>query len=167
MSRYAENTSVSVEKSKAEIEGILTRYNAEQFMSGWDQQRAFIAFRMSGRQIKFIIPLPDKNAKAFTHTPGRGTRQDTDKQLQAWEQSCRQRWRALALVIKAKLEAVETGITEFEDEFLAHIILPNGQTVGDHFRPQIAVAYETGKMPILIPILENESKRPGRREGGV
>lgn len=158
MSRYAENTSVPVEKSKAEIESILTRYRAEQFMSGWDQHRAFIAFRMCGRQIKFIIPLPDKNSKEFTHTPGRGTRRDPVKQYQEWEQACRQRWRALALVIKAKLEAVEVGIECFEDAFLAHIILPNGQTVGEHFRPQIAVAYETGKMPKLIPILEPDNK---------
>ena len=42
----------------------------------------------------------------------------------------RQRWRALALCIKAKLEAVECGITSFEEEFLAHVVMPNGQTFG-------------------------------------
>ena len=54
-------------------------------------------------------------------------------------------------MIKAKLEAVETGITEFEDEFLAHIVLPNGQTAGHWMRPQIAKAYESGSMPPLLP----------------
>lgn len=63
----------------------------------------------------------------------------------------RQRWRALALVIKAKLEAVEAGITEFEEEFLAHIVLPNGGTVGQFMLPQVATAYETGQMPPLLP----------------
>ena len=51
---------------------------------------------------------------------------------------------------KAKLEAVETGITEFEDEFLAHIVLPNGQTMGEFAKPQIAHAYDTGDMPPLL-----------------
>lgn len=62
----------------------------------------------------------------------------------------RLRRRALALVVKAKLEAVAAGITEFDDEFLAHLILPNGTTVGDHVRPAIQHAYETGQMPTAL-----------------
>lgn len=57
----------------------------------------------------------------------------------------------LALVIKAKLEAVAAGITSFEDEFLAHIMLPSGGTVGEWARPQLEVAYSTGAMPALLP----------------
>ncbi|WP_198651245.1 hypothetical protein [Salinicola sp. CPA57] len=68
----------------------------------------------------------------------------------AWEQACRQRWRALALVIKAKLEAVESGITMFEEEFLAHIVLPNGGTVGGWMLPQIKKSYDSGSMPPLL-----------------
>lgn len=151
MSRYAENTSVSVEKSKAEIERILQRYGADQFISGWDQKAAYIGFRMEGRQVKFVLPLPSKDSKEFTHTPGKGLKRSPDQALKAWEQACRQRWRALSLVIRAKLEAVESGITEFDDEFLSHIVLPDGKTAGDHLKPQIAVAYETGKMPKLLP----------------
>lgn len=148
---YAEKTSVPVDKSKAEIERTLQRYGADQFISGWDQNRAMIGFRMSGRQIRFIVELPDKDEKDFTHTPGREIRRSESQAYAAWEQACRQRWRALALVIKAKLEAVETGITIFEDEFMAHIVLPDGQTVGEFMRPQIAHAYEKGSMPKLLP----------------
>ena len=113
-----------------------------------------ISFRMYGRQIRFVINLPDKDLKEFTHTPGRNTRRSKEKALSAWEQACRQRWRALALVIKAKLEAVETDITIFENEFMAHIVLPNGQTVGDYMIPQISEAYEKGVMPKLLPFLK-------------
>lgn len=148
---YAENTSVPVDRSKSEIERILQKYGAEQFISGWDQNRAMIGFRMNGRQIRFIVELPDKNSKEFTLTPGRRNKRDESRAYAAWEQACRQRWRALALVIKAKLEAVETGITEFEDEFLAHIVLPDGQTVGGYMRPQVAAAYQNGRMPELLP----------------
>lgn len=69
----------------------------------------------------------------------------------AWEQGCRQRWRALALVIKAKLEAVESGITTFEEEFLAHIVMPDGMTVGNHVRPTIQAWYSGGQMRPLLP----------------
>jgi hypothetical protein len=96
--------------------------------------------------------MPDRSAKEFTHTPSRGTPRSTAQAEAAWEQATRQRWRALALVIKAKLEAVDSGITEFEDEFLAHILLPNGTTVGEHVRPGIAQAYESGTMPPLLAI---------------
>ena len=47
-------------------------------------------------------------------------------QQAAWEQVCRQRWRALLLIIRAKLEAVASGITTLENEFLANIVLPDG-----------------------------------------
>jgi hypothetical protein len=68
------------------------------------------------------------------------------------EQACRQRWRALALAIKAKLEAVEAGITSFEDEFMAHIVLPDGSTFGRWARPQIAKVYEENTMPSLLAL---------------
>lgn len=148
---YADNTSVSVEKSKAEIERTLQRYGANSFISGWDQARAFIGFIMNDRQVKFVLPLPARDDPQFTLTPSGRRERTPDKALKAWEQGCRQRWRALALVIKAKLEAVESGITEFEDEFLAHIVLPDGQTGGEFLKPQIKTAYETGVMPKMIP----------------
>jgi len=64
-----------------------------------------------------------------------------------WQQACRARWRALLLCIKAKLEAIESGITEFEDEFLPYIVLPDGRTAAEWLRPQIAIAYKTNRMP--------------------
>ena len=155
MPRYAENTNVSVERSKAEIEKILQRYGAEQFMSGWDQAQAVIMFNMNGRNIKFILPLPDKNESEYTQTPT-GKDRSGAAAFKAWEQGCRQRWRALALAIKAKLEAVETGITTFDDEFMAHIVLPGGKTASEHMMPQIQEAYETGQIPKLLPFLKGK-----------
>ncbi len=146
--QYAENTSVSVEKSKGEIEKILQRYGADQFISGWDQKKAMIGFRMMNRQVKFVLELPMQ--EQFGITPSGRRRRDRDAQLKAWEQACRQKWRALALVLKAKLEAVESEITEFDDEFLAHIVLPNGKTTGEFMKPQIKLAYEKNKMPKML-----------------
>lgn len=67
-----------------------------------------------------------------------------------FQQAGRQRWRALSLAIKAKLEAVASGITSFEEEFLAHVVMPNGKTLGSTIIPQIADAYANKKMPPLL-----------------
>lgn len=135
MGLYASETKVPAERSKAEIETIVRRYGADQFVSGWKHGQAIVGFVMNGRQIRFVLPLPDQ--KEFTA-------------VRQFEQAIRQRWRALALAIKAKLECVESGITTFEEEFLAHIVMPNGHTAGEWLVPQIRAAYETKKMPPLL-----------------
>lgn len=151
MTRYAQNTSVPVERSRNEIENTLARYGASQFMYGWNAEGALIAFVVGDdaekRQVRFQLPLPSRDERRFTHH-SRGQRTATEAERQ-WEQACRQRWRALLLVVKAKLEAVESGIATFEDEFLAYIMLPDGGTVGELLGPQIAAAYDPdrGVMP--------------------
>lgn len=149
--RYAQGTAVSTEKSRAEIEGVLRRYGTEQFGYMTDETKAVIGFKAHNRLLRFVLPLPSPSEKRFERTPAGRRVLGPDARYAAWEQACRQRWRALALVIKAKLEAVESGISEFESEFLAHIILPSGQTMGEWARPQIAEAYAgSKKMPALL-----------------
>lgn len=150
MSRYAASTEVSAERSRGEIERTLTRYGASQFMYGWDQNQAVLAFVSRGRQVRFTLPMPDRASPEFTRTPT-GKDRSRNAAEQAYDQAVRQRWRALALVVKAKLEAVEAGIVTFEQEFMAHMVLPDGRTVADHVEPRIAQAYETGQVPELLP----------------
>lgn len=150
MSRYAEKTDVTSELSRREIERTLLRYGATGFIYGWQGASAVVAFEMWNRRIKFVLPLPDKRAREFTHTAGRGSPRNQEGAEAAWEQGCRQRWRALSLAIKAKLEAVASEITSFEEEFLAHIVLPNGSTAGAWMVPQIEGAYSQNKMPPLL-----------------
>lgn len=147
---YAANTKVTVDKSRAEIERTLQRYGASSFAYGWDAGRAMVQFVHDGRQVRFTLPMPDRNDRKFTITKQNRYRSE-DVAYQMWEQACRQRWRALALVVKAKLEAVDCGITTFEDEFLAHLVLPNGSTVGEWTRPQLEDIYNSGRMPELLP----------------
>jgi hypothetical protein len=155
MSRYAEGTSVSVEKSRAEIETTLTRYGATAFAYAWEGSRAVVQFQARERRIRFDLPLPERNDERFRLTAHKNSwarkERSPEAARAAWEQACRQSWRALALVIKAKLEAVEAGITEFENEFLANIVLPDGKTVAQHVRPEVAIAYQSGKMQAMLP----------------
>lgn len=155
MSKFAAKTDVSSDRSRAEIEQTLARYGATQFMYGYTQTQAVIAFELRGRRIKFQLNMPDRNSPEFTRTETGRVRTSAAQVAAAYDQAVRQRWRALALVIKAKLEAVESGISILDEEFLAHIVLPGGQTAGDVLIPQIERAYETGEMPRLIPFLSD------------
>jgi hypothetical protein len=149
MSRYAQNTEVSVDRSRMEIERTLTRYGAHAFAYATENNKAMISFKMKQRMVRFILDLPP--IEDYRKTPGRGRDRTDADTYKNWEQACRQCWRALSLVIKAKLEAVESGISVFEEEFLAHLVLPDGKTVGQFMLPQVEAAYESGKMPKLLP----------------
>lgn len=129
---YAEYTKVPVEQTRLEIERTLTRYGADRFAYFTQSELAVILFEANDRRIKFELPLPSKEAdKNGRHT--------------------RQKWRALLLCIKAKLEAVDSKIESFEEAFLAHVVLPDGSTVAEHTKERIAQAYSGGQMVPLLP----------------
>ncbi len=135
VARYAEQTEVPVERSKRQIEILLRDNGAEQFHTGWDSNRDIIEFGWKGKQIRFVLPRP--NPADFQSTPA-GRRRAPSSRQQAMEQSERQRWRALYLVVRAKLEAVEAGIAIFEEEFMAFIVIPGrNMTIGEILVPQI------------------------------
>lgn len=159
MATYANQTTVSVEKSRGEIERILSRYGASAFMYGWSGDSAVVQFGAHGRLVKFVLTLPAKGDREFTHAPAGKVRRSPQQQEVAWEQACRQKWRALALVIKAKLEAVDAGIAIFEDEFLAYTVLPSGETISRWLQPQIETAYATGQLPRMLLELEDGAAR--------
>jgi hypothetical protein len=142
MARYAEQTSVPSDRSRAEIERTLERYGATAFQYGWTAGRAVIGFSMNDRHIRFVLPLPDRDSLDFTLTPT-GRERSAAAAQEAFEQAVRQRWRALALMVKAKLEAVAADIVTFEEEFLPHTVLPSGRTVAEEIMPAVEHAYTT------------------------
>lgn len=152
MATYAKGTEVSAERSRAEIEKTLQRYGATDFgyLSRESGRLATLAFRLASRSIRFEIQLPDPASREFTHSPGRGLPRTAAAAAAAWEQSTRQRWRALALVIKAKLEAVESCIATFDEEFLAWTVQPDGRTVWEQIGPAFLKNLEGGGAPLLL-----------------
>lgn len=148
---YAERTTVAVEKSKAEIEKMITRIGAERYATLNEPGRQSIAFTVGNLHVRFDMPVPPKkDFESYDYDNGRGgrTKRAAAAAWKAWDQEVRRRWRALHLVIKAKLEAVETGITTFEQEFLAHIITKGGKTIGERVIPKIG-EHVTKSMPLL------------------
>lgn len=129
---YAEKTKVPVDRSRTEIEQTLQRYGATRFAYFTEAGKAIVVFEAKDRRLRFDLPVPAGDS-------------DKDKQI------ARQKWRALGLCIKAKLESVTSGIETFEEAFLAHVVMPDGLTVLQHTHERIQVAYKGGEMQALLP----------------
>jgi hypothetical protein len=150
VSRYAQSTAVSEDASMAEIRRMVKRYGATSFSIVEDGCLSGVLFKTSNRMVKITMKMPDLADERFSRTPTGKPRRSTEAIVAAWDQEMRRMWRALALVIKAKLEAVESGITTFDEEFLAHIVMPNGMTVGEANIKQLQTALESNTMPALL-----------------
>jgi hypothetical protein len=163
VSPYAERTTVAPEKSRAEIERTLSRFGATAFMYGWNGDAAVIQFKMQEtfgyRQVRFVLPMPQ--LEEFRLDRRSYLRSESAKQ-QAWEQEVRRRWRSLALSIKAKLDAVETGLFTFDQEFMPFIVLPDGRTTGEWLVPQLDEAYTSGEMPTEMRLAIAQTAGDGR-----
>jgi hypothetical protein len=146
---YAENTEVAVEKSVGEIVGLIKKAGADRVAQAEEPGRIIIQFFLQDRLLRFAVNLP-----AIDTIPKMsGNYQSyTDAQRQKkLEQRHKQRARALLLVIKAKLESVESGVETFEEAFLANVVMPDGKTIGDLARPQIESAYSGGPpQPLML-----------------
>lgn len=153
--RYAGQTTVTPMRSRAEIEHTLQRYGADQFAYAYEDGKALLGFRIEGRAVKLEITMPtDADDGIATTTSGRGRKPKAI--AKALQQAERQRWHALALMIKAKLEAVALGVTTLEQEFLAGMVMPNGLTIGQVLLPKLQDAVLKGKMPKLLEFSEPE-----------
>ncbi len=132
--RYAQDTKVEVGASQAELKSLLRKAGAAQMLTGDDADRNMIllGFTLGGRQYRI---------KASTDRPSRRCES---------EQLEREAWRAMVLIVKAKLEVVAMGHGTVEEEFMSNLVLPSGQTLGDEVLPKVAQAYSTGDMPPLL-----------------
>lgn len=144
---YAADTSVPTSRSRDEIERTLTRFGATAFAYMTQGGRVSIAFEIRNVRVQMTMVLPDRSQYLLDSRGKRRTESAIDKDH---EQACRQRWRTLANGIKAKLAMVDDGISTIEREFLADILTPNGQTVGEILAPEIIAIAESGKVPALM-----------------
>lgn len=117
---YGARTDVPFTKSIADIMTMLRKAGAEQVGQMEEGSRLTIIFRLQDRGVRFRV--------AWENSP----------------QSQRQRARALLLVIKAKLESIESGVETFEEAFLANIVMPGGATVYERVGSDLALEYRSG-----------------------
>lgn len=134
--RFAEGTKVPTEVSRQEIEKLLRTHGATGFATMWDKGRFAILFELKDRRVRFDLPAPSVS--------------EYPKQA-AWDAEERRRWRSLLLIVKAKLELVESGDAEFEAEFLAYLVLRDGDTIGARMLPQLTHVLDTAELPPMLP----------------
>lgn len=150
--KYAEGTQVSIPRSRDEIERTLKRHGATGFMYGEQGGRAAIAFELKGRQYRMELDYPPRS-KFERMQPNQYTARMNPKQRaeDAFEQEKARLWRGLALLVKAKLEAIESGISTLEMEMQPYTVMTNNERVGEWLEPQLAQMYKSGQMPDFIP----------------
>lgn len=156
---FAEGTSVTPERSRAELDRLLAKAGSSRRMMGvGDDVGAYCIFHLAGREIRLRVPLP--SLESLEPAAGKeppGWRRKTAEQRRAWvvrqrEQIEKARWRALVLICKAKLEIIELGLSTVEREFLADIFLADGRTVHEVVSAPLAEVYLTGvaSTPLLL-----------------
>lgn len=143
---YAEETKVPLEQSIAEIIGMLRKAGAQRIAQYEEPDRFTVTFQLDDRLVRFRVPLITEYRGPAAHGNGRPV--DRHKWI---GQRNRQKGRALMLVIKAKLESVESEVETFEEAFLANVVLSDGATIYERVREPIAVEYRTGKSIPLLP----------------
>lgn len=153
---YAQNTSIPIEKTRAEIERFMLKRGAGQFMSAIDQEnaRSITGWTMEGRMVRITLNLPDPKDHRFNRRRTRWGWSDADlpadRKRELYEQACRARFRALLLIIKAKFEAIDAGLSTSEKEFFADTVTADGSTVFEAVTPALEEMYRTGRMPKLL-----------------
>lgn len=157
--RYANGTTVSIERTKAELDKLLQDHGATQIGIMTDRTQGFsvLVFSLTGRMVR--LEVYDGEVEEHRRTPA-GRERDDKAMDKAWRAERRRRWRALLLIVKAKLEVIAAGDSTVDGEFLAHVVLPDGQTVGNMLGPRLDEAYRTGAMP-EFPMLPAAKKERG------
>jgi hypothetical protein len=139
--RYAQETAVTVEKSQHELSIVLRKAGADQVVVAWDATMgAGVRFRIGARYAQLVVPPPTpKRLGELRLWRSRWSDEDLIEQEQ------RRSWRALILLVKAKLEAIAAGITTPEREFMPDLLMDDGRRLEEWALP----ALETRRLPAL------------------
>lgn len=92
--KYAAETEVSSDRSQAEIKTTLQKYGATKYAYYEDEGKAAIGCEMRGRQLRFIVNLPDRQADEFIYRNLKNDKRcvrDIGEQHSIWEKACRHR----------------------------------------------------------------------------
>jgi tRNA nucleotidyltransferase/poly(A) polymerase len=132
---YANRTAVSAERSRAELEKLLTRAGAKQFGVMTSEAVTHVVFELQNRMVRLTMKMPTLKEV---------------RDLNKCSQERRRLWRVLVLVVKAKLEAVAQGLSDVEHEFLADVVVQGGETVGERLQGELDAMYRGEGRPQLL-----------------
>lgn len=137
MAKYGQTTSVPVERSQAEIKKLLKSQDCESPRAVDTEEGYGVEFIYNDRLIRFLIRFPEMDDPNICETETGKTR--TESQIEkAWDQEVKRLFRALLMCLKMKFEIVESGISCFDEEFMAHTVDPiTKQTYGTMLKPML------------------------------
>ena len=149
--KYAEGTRVSASRSLDELRVLLRARGAGRVVidDNPDEGHVAVLFQRAERAYRISVPIPSTKDRAFTHTPELGRQRDPAGRAKAYNDEIMRRHRSLLMHVKAKLIAVDDGIVTFEREFMVHLVMPTGDTLGEFMEPRIADAVAMGQLPSL------------------
>jgi hypothetical protein len=127
--QYAQDTKVSPMQSLMQIQAALKKAGASQFMIISDDDHGYegVAFKRAGISYHMKVGVPDEKRRAAL-------------------------LRALLLIVKAKIVAVDSGVRTFEEEFLNDILMADNRTMGQHATEDLRMSLETGQLLKSLPM---------------
>lgn len=135
---YAKGTTVPKERTAGEIIAQLRSSGAVQTMFFDGDGGMGIAWSAEDATYQIRVPKPAPKKDRYGKTePASATAKEEDR-----------RWRAMFLYVKAKLVAIDEGLVEYRQAFMAEIVTGDGQTLYDTMKGQIA----SGKIPKSLPM---------------
>lgn len=136
--RYAEGTTVEVDKTQGEIRRLLASFDCDGFGFYESRTEAHIGFTLEGRQYRFSVIRPGADDVKVSRGSSHHSWEDLTQR--AIDAEWRRRWRARFLWLKATLEfADEEG--EVSTALAGFLVLQGGRTVAE--------AIEVGHLPLL------------------
>lgn len=120
--RYAEGTKVSVDSSRGELTGILAKHGVQRM--GWmgSPEGDELMFELGGGSFRLRIVKPTLTEIRRDYPNAYDPQAKLDAE---W----RRRWRANVLLLKAKLEFIDSGDTTLDRELLPYRVLADGRTL--------------------------------------
>lgn len=157
MTKYAQGTTLSSDKSRTEIEATLRRYGATSLMYRPAPDRALIAFEAFQRRVNSNclcrIRRPRSSCARQVGTTFAARRMPPRRTIRLYARNGAH-WPSAS---RPSLRPSSPAITTVEAEFLAHIVLPNGRTVHDEVSPLLPSPTRPEDCPATGRVLSMDS----------
>lgn len=155
--KYASGTTVSVDKTVAEIQRLVKAHGATRWnYQEWDDttpRAAMIRFVLGGMPLRMSVAEPERSEHETSPAGRYRTEAQIDAAVEAEHRRC---WRELFLLIKAKLVAIQSGVVTMQDEWLSYVLLETEETVGEYVGPRLVELQHRGAMELLPPVIREE-----------
>ncbi len=134
---YARGTSVSISKSRDELERTLERFGATGMLWLRDDEarNVIVGFKRDQRAYRFTIVM--LTWEDCERTPA-GIKRAKRAAEKAADQENRRRFRSLVNFVKAIMDAEDSGIINAEEALLPYLVLASGHTLADEVELQLS-----------------------------